>query len=101
MVTWLNAIWLKNSFEWHVRFCWIYYNNVVSYDPRVDSKLVECFVYETVINFVDINVTTPDRVVVLYISDYFCCFFEGYSSFLAFLDEKIFGFINFELKFAE
>ena len=47
------------------------------------------------------HVTTPVRVVVLYISDYFCCFFEGHSSFLASLDEKTFGFINFELKFAE
>ena len=46
-------------------------------------------------------VTTPVRVVVLYISDYFCCFFEGHSSFLASLVEKIFGFSNFELKFAE
>ena len=26
-------------------------------------------------------VTTPVRVVVLYISDYFCSFFEGHSSF--------------------
>ena len=47
------------------------------------------------------HVTTPVRVVVLYISDYFCCFLEGNSSFLASLDEKTFGFINFELKFAE
>ena len=46
-------------------------------------------------------VTTPVRVVVLYISDYFCCFFEGHSSFLASLDENLFGFINFELNFAE
>ena len=46
-------------------------------------------------------VTTPVRVVVHYNSDYFCCFFEGHSSFLASLDEKIFEFISFELKFAE
>ena len=46
-------------------------------------------------------VTTPVRVVVLYTSEYFCCFFEGHSSFLASLVEKSFGFINFELKFAE
>ena len=26
-------------------------------------------------------VMTPVRVVILYISDYFCCFFEGHSSF--------------------
>ena len=44
---------------------------------------------------------TPVRVVVLYIFDCFCCFFEGHSFFLASLDEKFFGFINFKLKFAE